>query len=82
MGLTRPSSHNLKYLGLSGWPPPRGGHDDGIGGNIRVIKKQEANATLLAESGIKHLQDVLADELAREKRTIVLSVVRMRAASL
>ena len=44
--------------------------------------KQEANATLLAESGIKHLQDVLADELAREKRTIVLSVVRMRAASL
>ncbi len=44
--------------------------------------KQEANATLLAESGIKHLQDVLADELAREKRAIVLSVVRMRAAAL
>ena len=44
--------------------------------------KQEANAPLLAESGIKHLQDVLADELAREKRAIVLSVVRMRAAAL
>jgi len=46
-----------------------------------VRAKQEANATLLAESGIKHLQDVLADELVREKRAIVLSVVRMRAAS-
>ncbi len=44
--------------------------------------KQEANATLLAESGIKRLQDVLADELAREKRAIVQSVVRMRAAAL
>jgi GTPase Era involved in 16S rRNA processing len=47
-----------------------------------VRAKQEANAALLAESGIKHLQDVLADELAREKRAIVLSVVRMRAAAL
>ena len=44
--------------------------------------KQDANATLLAESGIRRLQDVLADELAREKRAIVLSVVRMRAAAL
>jgi GTPase Era involved in 16S rRNA processing len=44
--------------------------------------KQEANAALLAESGIKQLEDVLADELAREKRAIVVSVVRMRAAAL
>ena len=44
--------------------------------------KQEADIMLLAESGIKHLQDVLADDLACEKRAIVLSVVRMRAASL
>jgi hypothetical protein len=35
------SSHNLKYLVFFGWPPPRaskGGHDDGIRGNIRAIK--------------------------------------------
>ena len=53
-----------------------------VSGRWGMRAKQEANETLLAESGIKHLQNVLADELAREKRAIVLSVVRMRAASL
>ncbi len=53
-----------------------------VSGRRGVRAKQDANATLLAESGIRRLQDVLADELAREKRAIVLSVVRMRAAAL
>jgi hypothetical protein len=53
----------------------------GVSGRAGLLAKQEGNAKLLDESGIKHLQDVLSDELAREKRAIVLSVVRMRAAS-
>ena len=54
----------------------------GVSARRGLRAKQEANAALLVESGIKHLQDALADELAREKRAIVLSVVQMRAASL
>jgi hypothetical protein len=53
----------------------------GVSGRSGLRAKQEGNAKLLDESGIKLLQDVLSDELAREKRAIVLSVVRMRAAS-
>ncbi len=37
-GLTRPSSHNLKYPVFFWMAASKGGHDDGIGGNIRVIK--------------------------------------------
>ena len=37
VGLTRPSSH-LKYLVFFWMAASRGGHDGGIGGNIRVIK--------------------------------------------
>ena len=37
-GLTRPSSHDLNLVFF--WmAASKGGHDDGIGGNIRVIKK-------------------------------------------
>ena len=53
-----------------------------VSGKRGLQAKQEGNSKLLAESGVQHLQDVLADELAREKHDIVLSVVRMRAASL
>ena len=52
-----------------------------VSGKRGLQAKQEGNSKLLAESGVQHLQDVLADELAREKHDIVLSVVRMRAAS-
>ena len=41
VGLTRPSSHNLKYLVFFWMAASKGGHDDGIGGNIRVIKKEK-----------------------------------------
>lgn len=53
----------------------------GVSGRLGLRAKQEGNEKLLDESGIKHLQDVLSNELAHEKRAIVLSVVKMRVAS-
>jgi hypothetical protein len=40
-GLTRPSSHDLKNLVFFWMAASKGGHNDGIGGNIRVIKFQK-----------------------------------------
>lgn len=53
-----------------------------VSGKQALQAKQDGNAEALAGSGVKHLQDVLADELAREKREIMLSVARHRAISL
>ena len=41
VGLIRPSSHNLKDLVFFWMAASKGGHDDGIGGNIRVIKSRK-----------------------------------------
>jgi hypothetical protein len=63
----------------------------GLAGSVRIFcvsgrqeleAKQEGSAAALAESGVQHLQDVLADELAREKREIMLAVAQHRAMSL
>ena len=48
VGLTQPSSHNLKYLVFFWMAASKGGHDDGIGGNIRVIKFRDDGGDLLA----------------------------------
>ncbi len=53
-----------------------------VSGRKGLRAKREGDAALLAESRLGLLQDALGGELAREKRAIVLSVVRMRAASL
>jgi GTPase Era involved in 16S rRNA processing len=53
-----------------------------VSGRQGLHAKQEGNSETLAKSGVWHLQNVLADELAREKREIVLKVGRLRAVSL
>ena len=53
-----------------------------VSGKGGLKAKQDASPEAIAESGIQHLQGVLADELAREKREIMLSVATQRAASL
>ncbi|MGC2396277.1 MAG: hypothetical protein WA579_09790, partial [Rhodomicrobium sp.] len=45
-GLTRPSSHNLKDLVFFWMAASKGGHDDGIGGNIRVIKSRKGEGLI------------------------------------
>ena len=47
MGQARPSSHNLKYLVFFWMAASKGGHDDGIGGNIPVIKSLDVLSRLL-----------------------------------
>ncbi len=44
--------------------------------------KQDSDPQALAASGLQHLEQVLAEELAREKRTLVLAIGRQRSISL
>ncbi|MGB8871216.1 MAG: dynamin family protein [Rhodomicrobium sp.] len=53
-----------------------------VSGKQGLKAKQDGSLEALQASGIQHLQDVLADELAREKREIVLSVAQLRAITL
>jgi GTP-binding protein EngB required for normal cell division len=53
-----------------------------VSGKQGLQAKQDGSLDALEESGIQRLQDVLANELAREKLEIVRSVARLRAISL
>ncbi|MGB7917763.1 MAG: hypothetical protein WCF79_21135, partial [Rhodomicrobium sp.] len=44
--LTRPSSHTLKDLVFFWMAASKGGHDDGIGRNIRVIKSRKGEGLI------------------------------------
>ena len=53
-----------------------------VSGKRGLQAKLDGNLDVLAESGIGRLQDVLTEELAREKQEIVHSAARLRAISL
>lgn len=53
-----------------------------VSGKAGLQAKQDNDSCALAESGIHRLEEVLAEELAREKREIVFKAGRLRAISL
>ena len=53
-----------------------------VSGKQGLQAKQEGSLEALRASGVQHLQDVLADELAREKQEIALSVAQLRSLAL